>query len=669
MSTLTSTVGTIRRSLEATFLRDWPDRLLVERFTLNQDEAAFAELIRRHGPMVLSTCRRVLRHEQDAEDTFQAAFLVLARKAGSIRKQDSVGGWLYQVAFRLSLRTRAAENRRRQRQTLLEDFAGSYPPLDPHWETLDQELGRLPEQYRTALVLCYLEGRTQIEAARVLSTSAQAVNSRLKRARELLRQRLVRSGLAISTAALVEALSAGACRAALPAALAKTTAQAAVAFAASGSACGASTLAIALAKGALPMTPKIKIMVALGLALVLLTTATMLVSPPALGDGSATVVLHDSKAGKQPQAVDKPQPGPKGKPQPSVILLWMTGGPSQIDTWDPKPGNPNGGPFRAIDTTIKGVQISEHLPHLAKQAKHLAIVRSMKHREGDHMRATYLMRTGHTIDGKINYPSLGCVLAKELGKSRPDVPGFVSISSKLDAFFGVSSPGYLGAQYAPLTVRPAALGQRFTVPPLEMFEALDKKRAEKMRQAVEKAFDFDDEKPAVKNAYGASQFGQSCLLARRLIERNVPVVEVTMGGWDTHQDNFNLVQKRSIELDFAWSALMKDLEKNKRLDSTLIVWMGEFGRTPRINANMGRDHWPNGFSVVLAGGRIKGGQVIGKTSPDGLKITERPVSPPELLATIYTAVGIDPAKKYKSNTDQKVPLVEKGVKAVKELLR
>jgi len=132
MSTLTSTVGTIRRSLEATFLRDWPDRLLVERFTLNQDEAAFAELIRRHGPMVLSTCRRVLRHEQDAEDTFQAAFLVLARKAGSIRKQDSVGGWLYQVAFRLSLRTRAAENRRRQRQTLLEDFVGSYPPLDPH---------------------------------------------------------------------------------------------------------------------------------------------------------------------------------------------------------------------------------------------------------------------------------------------------------------------------------------------------------------------------------------------------------------------------------------------------------------------------------------------------------------------------------------------------------
>src|SRR5262249_52588089 len=162
----------------------------------------------------------------------------------------------------------------------------------------------------------------------------------------------------------------------------------------------------------------------------------------------------------------------------------------QIDTWDPKPGNQNGGPFRAIDTTIKGVQVSEHLPHLAKQAKHLAIIRSMKHREGDHMRATHLMRTGYTNDGT-DYPSLGCVLAKELGDRRRDVPRFISISSKIDAFFGVSSPGYLGFQYAPLTVRPAAVGQRFTVPPLEVFEALDKKRGEKMRQSVEKAFDFD----------------------------------------------------------------------------------------------------------------------------------------------------------------------------------
>jgi len=190
-----------------------------------------------------------------------------------------------------------------------------------------------------------------------------------------------------------------------------------------------------------------------------------------------------------------------------------------------------------------------------------------------------------------------------------------------------------------------------------------------MRQAVEKAFDLAEEKPEVKNAYGPSQFGQACLLARRLVERNVPVVEITMGGWDTHQNNFDLVQKRSIELDFAWSALLKDLETRKRLETTLIVWMGEFGRTPRINVNNGRDHWPFSFSVVLAGGRIKGGQVIGKTSPDGLKITERPVSPPELLATIYRAVGIDPTKEYKSNTDQKVPLVEKGAKALKEVLR
>jgi RNA polymerase sigma factor (sigma-70 family) len=665
MSTLTIAVKNIRRSLEANVLRDWPDRLLVERFTLSRDEAAFAELLRRHGPMVLATCRRVLRHEQDAEDAFQAAFLILARKAGSIKEQNSIAGWLYRVAHRLALRARL-ETKRRQHLPLLDDVYSSNSSTDDRDVDLDQELERLPEQYRTALILCYLEGRTQPEAARLLAVTAHAVNTRLKRARDLLRQRLVRSGLTTAAVTLALESLAKSAQAALPSALAKDTVQAAVAFA-SGSACGASALAVALAKGALPMiTPKIKLVVALGLALALGTIGAMLVSTPALGDDPG--IIRDRQTGSQLQAQDKPA-GPKGKPKFSVILLWMSGGPSQIDTWDPKPGQQNGGPFRAIDTTIKGVQISEHMPHLAKQAKHLAIIRTLSHREGDHQRATHLMRAGYTIDGQTNYPSLGCVLGKELGDNRADVPRFISISSKQDAFFGVSGPGYLGFQYNPLIVRPDDSGKGFTLPPIETFEDLDKKRAAKMRQSIEKAFALADEKPESRNAYGPSQFGQACLLARRLIESNVPVVEITMGGWDTHQDNFNLVQKRSIELDFAWSALLKDLEKRKRLETTLIVWMGEFGRTPRINANMGRDHWPASFSVVLAGGRIKGGQVIGKTSPDGVKITERPVSPAELLATIYQAVGIDPAKEYRSNTDQKVPLVKKGTKAVKELLR
>jgi hypothetical protein len=460
---------------------------------------------------------------------------------------------------------------------------------------------------------------------------------------------------------------AGSGQAALPPALATSTVRAAVAFASSGSAGGASALAVALAKGALHMiTPKIKLAIALCLAALLLAVGGLLVSSPALGEDPGTVAIRAGKTGPKPQAQDKPKPVAKGKSNYSVILLWMSGGPSQIDTWDPKPGNPNGGPFRAINTTIKNVQISEHMPHLAKQAKHLAIIRSLKHGEGDHNRATHLMRTGYPVDGT-NYPALGCVLGKELGDSRPEVPRYVSIGARANVF-GALGPGYLGAQYAPLHVHSDDAGKGFTLPPLEAFEDLDKKRAATMRKSIEKAFDLADEKPEIKNAYGPSQFGQSCLLARRLIERNVPVVEITMGGWDTHQDNFNLVQKRSIEMDFAWSALMKDLEKSKRLENTLIVWMGEFGRTPRINVNMGRDHWPAGFSVVLAGGRIKGGQAIGKTSPDGTTVIERPVSPAELFTTIYQAVGIDPAKEYRSN-DQKIPLVEKGTKAVKELLR
>jgi RNA polymerase sigma factor (sigma-70 family) len=661
MNTLTSTVKNIRRSLEAGFLRDWLDRQLLERFTLKHDEPAFAELVRRHGPMVLATCRRILRHEQDAEDAFQATFLVLARKAGSIKEHGSIGGWLYRVAHRLALRARS---RCRPYLPLLDDVAMPQPPPDAHGDGLDRELDRLPEQYRTAVVLCYLEGRTQNEAARLLAITTTAVNSRLKRARNLLRQRLLRSGLALAGLTLLE--SAGAAQAALPAALAKPTTEAAVSFASSGSACGASAFALALAKGALHMiTPKIKLVFALGLAAVLLATGLMLASSPALGEDQAAIV-RDRQTGQQCQAADKPGPGPKGKPPYSVILMWMSGGPSQIDTWDPKPGNENGGTFRAINTTIKGVQISEHMPHLAKLAKHLAIIRSMGHKEGDHKRAAYLMRTGYA-DGT-GYPSLGCVLGKELGKGRPDVPPYISIHSKIDAFLGVYGPGYLGSKYAPLVVRSDGPGLGFALPPVEEFEALDERRAPKMRQNIAKAFDLDEEKPAVKLAYGPSRFGQACLLARRLVERNVPVVEVTMGGWDTHQNNFDLVQKRSIELDFALSALLKDLQARKRLDRTLIVWMGEFGRTPRINANQGRDHWPASFTVVLAGGGIKGGQVIGKTSPDGLTITERPVSPPEFVATIYKTAGIDPAKEYKAGNDRKVPLVEKGAKPLKEVL-
>ena len=190
-----------------------------------------------------------------------------------------------------------------------------------------------------------------------------------------------------------------------------------------------------------------------------------------------------------------------------------------------------------------------------------------------------------------------------------------------------------------------------------------------MRKAVAKAFDLGEEKPALRDAYGRDGFGQGCLLARRLGEAGVAVVEVVMGGWDTHADAFAAVEKLSARLDAGWSSLLKDLQERKLLDEVLVVWMGEFGRTPRVNGNGGRDHWPFSFCVVLAGRGIKGGQAIGATNADGTKVVENPVQPPELLATVYTALGVDPTRANLSNTGRLVRLVEKGAKAVRAALR
>jgi DNA-directed RNA polymerase specialized sigma24 family protein len=673
MTTLTQH---IRRWADVHLLRDLTDSQLVERFLGKQEEDAFAELVRRHGPMVLSVCRRVLRHEHDAEDAFQATFLVLARKAASIRQQGSIGGWLFQVAQRLALRARALGERRRACMTAanVADFPGKQGGVAAF---LHEELAHLPDQYRTVMVLCYLEGRTQAEAARLLATTADAINSRLKRARDLLRERLVRIGAGLSVTTLAEVLADGAAQAALPASLVRATAQAAINFVTRrGVACGASVLPAALANGALRsmMITKLKLLSVASVLMALLTTGSLLVF--ALEDDPETRAAGSRVHRPIPAAKGKPAAAGKAKPIRSCILLWMGGGPSQIDTFDPKPGHVNGGPFFAIDTAIKGVQFSQHLPILAQQAKHLAVIRSMSHREGDHNRSTSLMRTGRTFDGTA-YPALGCVLAKELGKDRPDLPPYIRIASPPAGLMPVGvGPGYLGPRYAPLAVGgrrqfqgPEAAGDLLRLPPIEAFEAITKKDPDKMRTAIAKAFELDKEKPEVRAAYGPGLFGQGCLLARRLVELGVPVVEVTLPGWDTHANNFALVSKLSARLDSGWGTLLKELSDRKRLDSTLIVWMGEFGRTPRINPQNGRDHWMNGFTAVLAGCGIKGGKVIGKTSADGIRIEERPVSPAELHATIYQALGIDPTKQYESNTGQQIPLVNAGARPVKEALR
>lgn len=630
------------------------DRELLERYVDGRDEFAFAELVRRHGPMVLSVCRRIMRHEQDAEDVFQATFMVLARRAGSIRKGESLSGWLYQVAYRLALRGRQIRVRQSEQAVSIDMIDAAVPQFDRI--ALDDELARLPDEYRSVVILCYLEGRTQIEAAAVLATTADAVNSRLKRAREILRTRYARFGAGLAM------LSSGAAASrTLAGGLVARTVQVALAFA-SARTCGASAFAVELAQGATPMIGSATKMLAVLVCLAGLVFAGILFATPYDGDAGPP----DDARSPAPVHFNL-EPIDKNKVKRGCIILWMNGGPSQLDTFDPKPGDV--GLFKAIDTNVKGVQFSETLPLLAKKANHLAVIRSMTHREGDHNRGTQLMHTAQSPDGALAYPSLGSVLAREIGSQLTNVPRYVCIDS---AKFG---PGFLGDAYAPLQVGSTNPFQRppadavATLPNEAAFEAHDKENGKTQRKNIAKAFDLADEKPATRDAYGRVRFGTSCLVARRLREAGVPIIEITLGGWDTHTDAVVQTQNVARQLDAAFATLLTDLHDRKLFDDTLIVWMGEFGRTPRINMNGGRDHYPIAFSVVLAGAGIKGGQVIGKTSNDGFRIEERPVSPAELHATIYQALGIDSAKKYRVAEVGDVFLLEKGTKAVKEALR
>lgn len=404
----------------------------------------------------------------------------------------------------------------------------------------------------------------------------------------------------------------------------------------------------------------------------------------------------------------------------ACILLWMAGGPSQMDTFDLKPGHANGGPYKEISTSVPGIKISEHLPKIAKHADRMAIVRSMSTKEADHGRATFLMRTGHAPGGPIQYPPLGSLVGKELDSPTAELPSFVSIAPYKQFSPAAYGPGFLGPTYAPLIVGDQILGpvpgqqpnydkalkvQDLDLPNGVKLETADarlgilkdledtflaqrpgvstlshrtayERAVRMMRSEAVKAFNLDEEPAALRDAYGKNLFGQGCLLARRLVQRGVPFVEVTLGGitgnealgWDTHLNNFENVKRLSEALDAGWATLMEDLKTNGLLDSTLVVWMGEFGRTPKINGTNGRDHFANAWSTVLAGGGIKGGQVVGKTSPDGMSVEDRPVAVPDLLATICLALGIDVKKQNMSNVGRPIKIVDGNPSPIKEVV-
>jgi hypothetical protein len=345
-------------------------------------------------------------------------------------------------------------------------------------------------------------------------------------------------------------------------------------------------------------------------------------------------------------------------------------------------------------------------------------IRSMTSKEGDHERATFYLRTGYRPQGPVHYPSIGSLISNELGEEISELPNFVSISPFRLFSPAAYGPGFLGPQFAPLVIgeyrfnpqnandyekslkvehmqRPDHVETGQAESRLEMLAEMEagfsktrpgliaqshqtayQQAVRMMRSDAVKAFELEEEPDKLRDEYGRNQFGQSCLLARRLVERGVPFVEVSLNsvdgragfGWDTHGNNFEQVKALSGVLDPGWATLMKDLSDRGLLESTLIVWMGEFGRTPNINGNKGRDHFPAAWSTVLAGGGIHGGQVIGKTNASGMSVEDRPVAVPDLLATVCKSLGIDPMKQNMSNVGRPIRIADPEASPIDEIL-
>ncbi len=346
----------------------------------------------------------------------------------------------------------------------------------------------------------------------------------------------------------------------------------------------------------------------------------------------------------------------------AMILLWMRGGPSQFETLDPKPGTDNGGPTEAIQTSVPGIRIADNFPQLAGVMDDVAIIRSMTNKEGSHPRATYQMHTGYLPAGSVKHPSLGSCVTQQLGDPESELPSFVSIGNTLGS-------GFLGMDYEPFVVgKPGQLPANVGLPTsrnrferrrgllqqletqfadagaqklVEAHQSIYGRSARLVLSPEVKAFDTADESTSLRSRYGDDNFGRGCLLARRLVERGVTFVEVRSGNWDTHQNNFEQCASNAGVVDPATATLIADLKDRDMLDRTLVVWMGEFGRTPRINGRNGRDHYPRVFSAAMAGGGIKGGQVYGASNAKGTAVEYSPVTVQDLFRTICSSLKVD----------------------------
>jgi uncharacterized protein (DUF1501 family) len=357
------------------------------------------------------------------------------------------------------------------------------------------------------------------------------------------------------------------------------------------------------------------------------------------------------------------------QPAQSIILLWLDGGPSQLETFDPHPDTKIAGGTRAIATAVKGIRLAQGYEQLADQMGSVALIRSMVSKEGDHERGTYFMKTGYRPDPTVEHPSIGAICCHELPVGRTDIPRHISILTEkwpsrggflggdFDAFqvgdpkgklpdviSAVAAPRDLArVQDLDVVERAFARGRRGRVETTLHRETMARARVMMSSEQL-KAFDVSHEPAGLLSEYGDTPFGRGCLAARRLIEVGVRCVEVTLGSWDTHVNNHEIHKARAKVLDPAFAALMRDLARRQLLHRTIVLCCGEFGRTPKVNPLGGRDHWPGGFSLAMAGGGIRGGLTIGQTDPEAVKDPVRPTTIEDVHATVLTALGLRPAK-------------------------
>jgi hypothetical protein len=390
-------------------------------------------------------------------------------------------------------------------------------------------------------------------------------------------------------------------------------------------------------------------------------------------------------------------PGSPQRRNMNCILMWMQGGPSHIDTFDPKPDATLEvrGEFNTIQTRQPGVRIVEHFPLLAEQFDKLSLIRGHDPQNGSHGVADHIMMTGHRFNPAMAFPCFGSVIAKERGYKDGMLP-FVQLGRNIDRRFNGGVGGFLGDQYNPFEVDDDPSSAAFRVRDLSIPNEADRSRLQRrysMLQEVDryqremeanqtvqardafyerahtlitspaakKAFDLTQESDRVRDQYGRNSLGQSCLLARRLIESGVHFVTVTDGGWDTHVNNFRSLKDRLLpRLDRGYAALLQDLHTRGLLDNTLVVWFGDFGRTPKVNPSAGRDHWSTAGVACMGGGGIRRGQVVGATNAQGEVVVDSPVRAQDLAATIYHALGIPLNTWYRAQDGRPIELVPTG---------